>query len=240
MDERRKAMEERVAQVRSQMEEAARQAGRHSGDILLLAASKTQDAETVRLSADLHIDLFGENRVQELVDKWEAGAYGGKEVHLIGHLQKNKVKYTVGRASLIHSVDSAALAREIARLAQKKGLTQDILIEVNLAGEQSKSGVAPAELDRLLEDICKLPALRVRGLMAIPPAAEKPGQNRPYFSDLRELFVDIKSKKYDNTNMDCLSMGMTRDFCDAIAEGSTVVRIGTGIYGPRIYKEEQR
>ena len=157
---------------------------------------------------------------------------------MIGHLQKNKVKHTVGRAALIHSVDSLELAREISRIAQKKELVQDILIEINLAGEQSKSGVAPEQLEPLLEQVCQLPALRVRGLMAIPPISEKPGQNRPYFSALRQLFVDIKSKKYDNTYMDCLSMGMTRDFCDAIAEGSTLVRIGTGIYGPRMYKEE--
>lgn len=238
MDERKQAMEERVAAVRQQMEQAARQAGWEPKDILLLAASKTQDAQTVALSAGLDIDLFGENRVQELVEKQEAGAYGTKPVHMIGHLQKNKVKHTVGRAALIHSVDSLELAREISRIAQKKELVQDILIEINLAGEQSKSGVAPEQLEPLLEQVCQLPALRVRGLMAIPPISEKPGQNRPYFSALRQLFVDIKSKKYDNTYMDCLSMGMTRDFCDAIAEGSTLVRIGTGIYGPRMYKEE--
>ena len=136
------------------------------------------------------------------------------------------------------NMQKIVLAREISRIAQKKELVQDILIEINLAGEQSKSGVAPEQLEPLLEQVCQLPALRVRGLMAIPPISEKPGQNRPYFSALRQLFVDIKSKKYDNTYMDCLSMGMTRDFCDAIAEGSTLVRIGTGIYGPRMYKEE--
>ena len=152
---------------------------------------------------------------------------------MIGHLQKNKAKYVVGRAGLIHSLDSLELAREICRQAQKKGLTQDVLVEVNLAGEQSKSGVSPQELEALLEQVCQLGALWVRGLMAIPPAAQVPGQNRPYFSALRQLFVDIKSKKYDNVNMDCLSMGMSRDFCDAIAEGATLVRIGSGIYGPR-------
>ncbi len=231
--EEQKVMEERVQNIRRQMEEAARQAGRKPEEILLLAASKTQSAQTTAFSARLDIDLFGENRAQELVEKMDAGAYGDKPAHMIGHLQKNKAKYVVGRAGLIHSLDSLELAREICRQAQKKRLTQDMLVEVNLAGEQSKSGVSPQELEALLEQVCQLGALRVRGLMAIPPAAQVPGQNRPYFSALRQLFVDIKSKKYDNVNMDCLSMGMSRDFCDAIAEGATLVRIGSGIYGPR-------
>lgn len=231
--EEQKRMEERVQTVRRQMEEAARQAGRRMEEIRLLAASKTQSAQTVAFSAGLAIDCFGENRAQELVEKMDAGAYGDKPVHMIGHLQKNKAKYVVGRAALIHSADSLELAREICRQAQKKGLTQDVLIEVNLAGEQSKSGVAPRELDSLLEEICRLEGLRVRGLMAIPPVSRQPGQNRPYFSALRQLFVDIKSKRYDNVSMDCLSMGMSQDFCDAIAEGATLVRIGSGIYGPR-------
>lgn len=226
-------MEQRVSLIRRQMTEAALQAGRRPEEILLLAASKTQDAQTVALSAGLEIDLFGENRAQELVEKLEAGAYGGKPVHMIGHLQKNKAKYVVGRAVLIHSVDSLELAQEINRQAVKRELVQDILIEVNLAGEQSKSGVAPQGLEALMEQVCRLPSLRVRGLMAIPPAAQQEGQNKPYFSALRQLFVDIKSKKYDNANMDCLSMGMSRDFRDAIAEGATLVRIGSGIYGPR-------
>lgn len=226
-------MEQRVSLIRRQMAEAAAQAGRRPEDILLLAASKTQSAQTVALSAGLDINLFGENRAQELVEKLEAGAYGDKPVHMIGHLQKNKAKYVVGRTALIHSVDSLELAQEINRQAVKRELVQDILIEVNLAGEQSKSGVAPQGLEPLMEQVCRLPALRVRGLMAIPPAAQQAGQNRPYFSALRQLFVDIKSKKYDNANMDCLSMGMSRDFCDAILEGATLVRIGSGIYGPR-------
>ena len=174
-------MEQRVSLIRRQMTEAALQAGRRPEEILLLAASKTQDAQTVALSAGLEIEL----------------------------------------------------AQEINRQAVKRELVQDILIEVNLAGEQSKSGVAPQGLEALMEQVCRLPSLRVRGLMAIPPAAQQEGQNKPYFSALRQLFVDIKSKKYDNANMDCLSMGMSRDFRDAIAEGATLVRIGSGIYGPR-------
>ena len=231
--EEQKVIEERVWKIRRQMEEAARQAGRKPEEILLLAASKTQSAQRVAFSAGLDIDLFGENRAQELVEKMDAGAYGGKPVHMIGHLQKNKAKYAVGRAALIHSADSLELAQEICRQAQKRNLVQDVLIEANLAGEQSKSGVAPQELEALLEQVCQLDGLRVRGLMAIPPVSRQPGQNKPYFSALRQLFVDIKSKKYDNVNMTCLSMGMSQDFCDAIAEGATLVRIGSGIYGPR-------
>ena len=230
MEEMRRKMEERVHLIRQQMEEAARKAGRAPEEITLLAASKTQSAEIVALSAALPIDLFGENRVQELVDKFDAGAYGGKQV--------DKVKYTVGRARLIHSVDSLELGQVISKEAGKKGLCQDILLEVNIGREESKSGVFPEELSRLLENICQLPHIRVRGLMAIPPISAKEGQNRPYFSALRQLFVDIKSKRYDNVHMDCLSMGMTHDYVDAILEGATLVRIGTGIYGPRIYKEE--
>ena len=238
MEELRKKMEERVHFIRRQMEEAAGQAGRAPEEITLLAASKTQSPETVALSAALPIDLFGENRVQELASKFDAGAYGGKQVDMIGHLQKNKVKYTVGRARLIHSVDSLELGQVISKEAGKKGLCQDILLEVNIGREESKRGVFPEELPRLLEEICQLPHIRVRGLMAIPPISAKEGQNRPYFSALRQLFVDIKSKRYDNVHMDCLSMGMTHDYVDAILEGATLVRIGTGIYGPRIYKEE--
>ncbi|WP_458862362.1 YggS family pyridoxal phosphate-dependent enzyme [Acidaminobacterium chupaoyuni] len=233
-------MEERIAQIRGQMEDAAREAGRDLWEIRLMAASKTQALETVAASAKMPIDLFGENRVQELVEKTDAQVYGGKEVHLIGHLQSNKVKHTVGRASVIESVDSAALAKEIARQAAKRQLCQKVMIEVNTGGEESKFGIKPEEIWKLLEEIETMENIKVCGLMTIPPVSQKKGQNRPYFSILRQLFIDIKSKKYDNVSMDILSMGMSRDFCDAIAEGSTLVRIGTGIYGPRIYKEEQK
>ena len=181
MEEMRKKMEERVHLIRQQMEEAARKAGRAPEEITLLAASKTQSAEIVALSAALPIDLFGENRVQELVDKFDAGAYGGKQVDMIGHLQKNKVKYTVGRARLIHSVDSLELGQVISKEAGKKGLCQDILLEVNIGREESKSGVFPEELPRLLENICQLPHIRVRGLMAIPTFLPKKGRTAPIF-----------------------------------------------------------
>ena len=171
-------MEERVAQVRAEMERACRAAGRAPGEVLLCAASKTQNSETVRAAAALDIDLFGENRVQELCEKYAAGAYSGKPLHFIGHLQTNKVRQVVGRACMIESVGSHRLLECVAAEAQKQGIRQDILVEINIGAEASKSGIAPEELPGLLECAHALPSLRVRGLMSIPPAADAPGASR--------------------------------------------------------------
>ena len=171
-------MEERVAQVRAEMERACRAAGRAPGEVLLCAASKTQNSETVRAAAALDIDLFGENRVQELCEKYAAGAYSGKPLHFIGHLQTNKVRQVVGRACMIESVGSHRLLECVAAEAQKQGIRQDILVEINIGAEASKSGIAPEELPGLLECAHALPSLRVRGLMSIPPAADAPGAGR--------------------------------------------------------------
>ena len=181
-------MEERVAQVRAEMERACRAAGRAPGEVLLCAASKTQNSETVRAAAALDIDLFGENRVQELCEKYAAGAYSGKPLHFIGHLQTNKVRQVVGRACMIESVGSHRLLECVAAEAQKQGIRQDILVEINIGAETSKSGIAPEELPGLLECAHALPSLRVRGLMSIPPAADAPGASRPYFAQMRGLF----------------------------------------------------
>ena len=178
-------MEERVAQVRAEMERACRAAGRAPGEVLLCAASKTQNSETVRAAAALDIDLFGENRVQELCEKYAAGAYSGKPLHFIGHLQTNKVRQVVGRACMIESVGSHRLLECVAAEAQKQGIRQDILVEINIGAEASKSGIAPEELPGLLECAHALPSLRVRGLMSIPPAADAPGASRPYFAQMR-------------------------------------------------------
>ena len=175
-------MEERVAQVRAEMERACRAAGRAPGEVLLCAASKTQNSETVRAAAALDIDLFGENRVQELCEKYAAGAYSGKPLHFIGHLQTNKVRQVVGRACMIESVGSHRLLECVAAEAQKQGIRQDILVEINIGAEASKSGIAPEELPGLLECAHALPSLRVRGLMSIPPAADAPGASRTYFA----------------------------------------------------------
>ena len=226
-------MRENVQLIREKMAQAARSAGRKPEEILLCAASKVQSAETVALARGLDIDLFGENRVQELTQKHEAGAYGDKPVHMIGHLQTNKVRQTVGCAAMIQSVDSVRLLEAIDAEAQRKGIRQDILLEINIGGEKSKSGVSPGEVWAILEKAAQCPAVCVRGLMSIPPVAEKEGQNRRYFSEMRQLFVDIATKKYDNISMDFLSMGMSDDFEDAILEGANIVRVGTAIFGRR-------
>lgn len=222
-----KAVQERIAA-------AARAAGRDPGEISLCAATKVQTDETIRSAIAGGIRLCGENRVQELAAHLEAGAYAGAEVHFIGHLQTNKVKQVVGKVSLIHSVDSERLLRAVAAQADKLGLVQDILLEVNIAGEQSKGGVSPEELPQLAGLAAGCPHVRLRGLMAIPPVSTLPGANRRYFSEMRNLFVDIMKKMSDNQSvMDCLSMGMSADYEDAIAEGATLVRVGTALFGPR-------
>ena len=222
-----KAVQERIAA-------AARAAGRDPGEISLCAATKVQTDETIRSAIAGGIRLCGENRVQELTAHLEAGAYAGAEVHFIGHLQTNKVKQVVGRVSLIHSVDSERLLRAVAAQADKLGLVQDILLEVNIAGEQSKGGVSPEELPQLAGLAAGCPHVRLRGLMAIPPVSTLPGANRRYFSEMRNLFVDIMKKMSDNQSvMDCLSMGMSADYEDAIAEGATLVRVGSALFGPR-------
>ena len=209
-------MEERVAQVRAEMERACRAAGRAPGEVLLCAASKTQNSETVRAAAALDIDLFGENRVQELCEKYAAGAYSGKPLHFIGHLQTNKVRQVVGRACMIESVGSHRLLECVAAEAQKQG-------------------IAPEELPGLLECAHALPSLRVRGLMSIPPAADAPGASRPYFAQMRGLCERAQAAQGGNVSMEYLSMGMSADFADAILEGANLVRVGTALFGARSY-----
>ena len=181
------------------------------------------------------MDACGENRVQELVEKNALHAYDGAPLHFIGHLQKNKIKYLVGTADLIESVDSAELLTLIDKRAEKLGVVQDVLLEVNIGREEAKSGVAPEEVERMIAFAAPLEHLRVRGLMAIPPVAAVPDDSRPYFAAMRELFVDIGAKKYDNTSMDFLSMGMSGDFEAAIKEGANMVRVGSAIFGARNY-----
>ena len=225
---------ENVQAVLAQVRQAALEAGRCPESVTLCAATKTQTDEAIRQAIAAGVTVCGENRVQELTAHLEAGAYAGAQVHFIGHLQTNKVKQVVGHVDLIHSVDSERLLRAIDAQAGKLGLCQDILLEVNLAGEQSKGGVPPEALEPLARLAGELPGVRLRGLMAIPPISQNPGDNREYFSKLRQLFVDIKGKILDNqTKIDCLSMGMSGDYADAIAEGATLVRVGTALFGPR-------
>ena len=228
-------MREAVEEIRAKMAEAAREAGRDPAAVQLCAACKTRTADIVAASAALPIDVFGENHVQELCANFDAGAYCGKPSHFIGHLQTNKIKKVLGRASLIQSVDSEHLLLAIEKEAAKTGIVQDILLEVNIGGEAAKSGVAPAALPELLETAAGCAHIRVRGLMAIPPVAETSDGNHAYFTKMHELFVDIGRKKYDNVFMDFLSMGMSGDFEDAISAGANMVRVGSSIFGARDY-----
>ena len=224
-----------VAFVKAEIARAAAEAGRDPAEIRLVAATKMNDADRVREAIQAGVDICGENRVQEMLEKNALGAYEGVPLHFIGHLQKNKVRQVVGLCELIHSVDSLGLLQEISRVAGKKGLIQDVLLEVNVGAEESKSGISPEEVPGLLLEASKLPAVRVCGLMAIPPICEKPEENRPFFLQMQKLFVDNCRKKYDNISMDFLSMGMTGDYTEAVRCGANLVRVGSGIFGPRNY-----
>ena len=227
---------ENIAVIRAKMDEAAKKAGRYPSEILLCAATKMNDAQAVRQAVAGGVDCCGENRVQELTAKLAEHAYDGKPVHFIGHLQTNKVKQVVGKVSLIHSVDSVRLLEAINREAEKQGIIQDILLEINIAGEDSKSGFSPQELPPILEKLSGYGSICVRGLMAIPPICQNKTENHKFFQEMCNLSVDITAKKYDNVRVDILSMGMSGDFEDAIACGSTMVRLGTAIFGQRNYQ----
>lgn len=228
-------MAQAVAEIREKMAAAARAAGRAPQAVQLCAACKTRTVDEVRASAALPIDLFGENHVQELVEKTAAGAYCGKPGHFIGHLQTNKVNKVVGRAALIQSVDSVRLLDKIDRAAAALGIAQEILIEINIGAESSKSGVDAEALWPLLEAAAARPALRLRGLMAIPPADAGEREACAFFAQMRELLAKADANRYPNAKMDILSMGMSGDYEAAIREGATIVRIGTAIYGARDY-----
>ncbi len=226
---------ENVQTIRAAMARAAEAAGRDPKEILLCAATKMNDADAVRQAVAAGVDCCGENRVQELLEKQPQGAYEGVPVHFIGHLQTNKVKQVVGRVDCIQSVDRLPLLECIQKEAAKQGIVQDILLEVNVGGEASKSGFTVDEAAAVAARMGEFPAVHLRGLMAIPPISQNPGDNCKFFAQMRNLFVDIKGKKCDNVSMDCLSMGMSDDFTDAIAEGSTMIRVGTAIFGARHY-----
>ena len=226
---------ENVAALRARMEAAARSAGRDPGEILLCAATKMNDADRVREAVAAGVDCCGENRVQELVQKQPLGAYEGRPLHFIGHLQTNKVNKVVGKVDLIQSVDRPELLEAVNKAALRLGLRQEILLEINIGEEPQKGGFSPEEALALAARMGEFPGVFLRGLMAIPPISEKKGDNCKYFAKMRNLYIDIAAKKYDNVSMVCLSMGMSDDFEDAIAEGSTMIRVGTAIFGPRRY-----
>lgn len=226
---------ENVARIKEAMSAAAIAAGRDPKSVLLCAATKMNDANAVRQAIAAGVDCCGENRVQELTQKLSQNAYAGAPVHFIGHLQTNKVKQVVGSVSLIHSVDSLRLLEAVNREAARQGLIQDILLEINIGNEESKSGFHKEELPDILERMCEFANIHVRGLMAIPPICQNSTDNHKFFQEMCNLSVDIRAKKYDNVSVDIMSMGMSDDFADAIACGSTMVRVGTAIFGSRGY-----
>lgn len=225
---------ENVKRIRETMAQAALLAGRKAEEISLVAATKTNPSEKVRQAIAAGVDACGENRVQELTQKLSENAYDGAPVHFIGHLQKNKVKQAVGKVDLIQSVDSPELLSLISERARTLGIIQPVLIEINIAGENTKTGLEPELLDEMLEIAGNSPGVLVRGLMAIPPISEKKGENRPHFARLYKLFVDNREKNYNNVCMELLSMGMSGDYFDAILEGANMIRVGSAIFGPRL------
>lgn len=226
---------ENVARIKQQITAAALAAGRDPASVTLCAATKMNGADAVREAIRAGVTVCGENRVQELTEKLAQNAYEGAEVHFIGHLQTNKVKQVVGRVSLIQSVDSMRLLAAIDKEAARQGIRQDILLEVNIGGEESKSGFRPEGIRAVVEKMSDYPNIRLKGLMAIPPICEITGGNNKFFQEMCNLSVDITGKKYDNVCMDTLSMGMSDDFADAVGCGSTMIRVGTAIFGARNY-----
>lgn len=226
---------ENVSRIREEINRAALAAGRNPEEIQLCAATKMNDADAVRQAIAAGVDCCGENRVQELTAKLQEDAYRGAPVHFIGHLQTNKVRQVVGKVALIQSVDSERLLRAINAEAAKQGIIQNILLEVNIGQEESKTGFRAEEILPMVEKSGEFSNVCIKGLMAIPPISQNKGDNVKFFQKMSDLCVDIRRKKYDNVTVDCLSMGMSDDFADAIGWGSTMVRIGTAIFGARHY-----
>ena len=230
-------LKENLANVEKNIEQACKNAGRSRDEVTLIAVSKTKPVEMLQEIYDENIRDFGENKVQELCSKMEQ-LPSDIRWHMIGHLQRNKVKYIVGKVELIHSVDTYRLAEEINIQAKKQNVIVPILVEVNIAHEESKFGISAEDAILLVEEISKLENIRIKGLMTIAPYVENPEDNRLYFRKIKHLSVDITNKNIDNVFMEILSMGMTGDYMVAIEEGATMVRVGTGIFGERNYKQE--
>ena len=230
-------LKENLANVEKNIEQACKNAGRSRDEVTLIAVSETKPVEMLQEIYDENIRDFGENKVQELCSKMEQ-LPSDIRWHMIGHLQRNKVKYIVGKVELIHSVDTYRLAEEINIQAKKQNVIVPILVEVNIAHEESKFGISAEDAILLVEEISKLENIRIKGLMTIAPYVENPEDNRLYFRKIKQLSVDITNKNIDNVFMEILSMGMTGDYMVAIEEGATMVRVGTGIFGERNYKQE--
>lgn len=236
VDEKRlQAVGDNYKAIKTRVEEAAVKAGRNPGDVRLMAVTKTVESVYINRVLDLGADLIGENRVQEYLGKKDELHLDGVEKHLIGHLQTNKVKQIVGEVDMIESVDSIKLAKEISKVSSNKGIVTDVLVEVNVGREESKSGVYMEQLEQLLAEIAQMDGIKVRGLMTIPPICDSEKEVSEYFSAMYQSFIDIRDKKLDNINMGILSMGMSGDFEAAVANGSNIVRVGSAIFGERKY-----
>lgn len=220
--------------ILARLNNALQKSGRNRESVILLAATKTVDIDTINYAIESGIDYIGENRVQELLAKYKH--IKPVHNHFIGHLQTNKVKDIIDKVEMIESVDSYRLAEEISKQAEKRGIVMDILLEVNIGNEESKSGFLPTETEEAVREIAKLTGVNIMGLMAIPPICEEKEISRKYFKDMYKLFIDIQGKNIDNSSMNMLSMGMSDDFDIAIEEGATIVRVGTALFGKRIYK----
>ena len=228
------SIRENIAEIRRRIDEAARETGRTGADITLVGASKMNDAAACQEAIAAGIDVLGENRVQEMVTKLAENAYDGAPLHFIGHLQRNKVKQVVGKAALIQSAGSVELLDEIEKQAEKLGIVQDILLEVNIGREAAKSGFAPEKVLPAAEAALERTHVRVRGLMTIPPADAQRDANFRYFQEVQALYVDMNTKLFHN-ELKYLSMGMSGDYADAIRAGATMVRVGSAIFGARHY-----
>lgn len=222
--------------INEKIAEAAMKARKTRDDITFLSATKTVEPEYINYAISLGLSYIGENKVQELLSKYDQYNLENCSLQFIGHLQSNKVRQIVGKVDLIQSIDSMKLAKEVSKCSLKNNITSDILVEVNIGKEENKSGVMPEMLEELVEEISTLPAVNVKGLMTIPPICEKKDEIRRYFEKMNRLFLDISSKKLDNVSMDILSMGMSSDYYEAILEGANMVRIGSALFGKRIYK----
>ena len=229
-------IKENLANVRKNIEESCKKVGRDVSEVTLITVSKTKPLSDLRIAYEEGSRDFGENKVQELVSKIDEMPSDVKW-HLIGHLQRNKVKYIAGKVAMIHSVDSYRLAEEINVQAKKNSCVIPILIEINIAGEDTKFGIKPEEAEELIREISELENVKVSGLMTIAPNVANPEENRAYFKAMKDLFVDISSKNIDNVEMKVLSMGMTNDYMVAVEEGATMIRVGTGIFGARDYSK---
>ncbi len=234
-EERFKNIEHNLAVIRKKIADAAKESGRKPEDVKLMAVTKTVEPIFINHAIDCGIDLIGENKVQEFLSKKPYLKLEGCEAHLIGHLQTNKVRQIVSEISMIQSVDSIKLAKEISKRSQSLGITTECLIEVNIGDEESKTGLDLSLLTETVEEISLLPSIKVRGLMTIPPICDNGSQLSKYFSQMNEIFVDIKAKKIDNIDMSILSMGMSGDYEEAVRCGSNLVRVGSAIFGPRLY-----